>query len=134
MRGQCMLIPSGGNGYKHLFTVVIDPVILPHAGGHPIVVLVNFTSIRDNAPYEDACVVQAGEHPFIRHRSYVTYRYARIESVERIKDLLKKGVFVEKEPCSPELLEKILQGALKSKLISREIKRIIEQSLAKQIS
>ncbi|NOL51611.1 hypothetical protein [Pelistega suis] len=129
MRGQCMLIPSGDNNHKHLFTVVIDPVTLPQTGSIPVVILVNFTSIRDDVPYDDACVVQAGEHPFIQHKSYVNYRCAREDNIAHINSLLDKGVFVKKEPCSQTLLEKIIAGALKSKRISRQFKQIIQDSI-----
>lgn len=130
MRGRCMLIPSGSGDNKHLFTIIIEPLVLPQTGRKPIVILVNFTSIRDDIPYDDACIIQAGEHPFIQHKSYISYRNARIDSVAHIENLLEKGVFIEKEPCSQKLLEKILQGALKSKRIPREFKRIIEYGLS----
>ena len=37
--------------------------------------------------------------------------------------------FVENEPCSPELIKRIIQDALKSRRINREFKKILEAVL-----
>lgn len=131
MRGQCMLIDSGGGDHKHLFTIVIDPMVVPNMGSMPIVILIGFTSVRSQVPYDDSCVVQAGEHPFIKHESYLNYRHARIERAQHIEAMLAQGVFIQKEPCPEQLLEKVIQGALQSNRISREIKEIIRSALDK---
>lgn len=124
LKGKCLLIPSGPNDYKHLFTILIEPTLVSNMGAKPQLVSVSFTSIRENINYDDACVVQAGEHPFIKQPSYLNYRYARIDSVEHIQNLVTKGTFIEKEPCSQKLLNKIICGAFKSKRISKEIRNI----------
>lgn len=124
-QGKCMLVPSGSGDLKHLFAIIVNPIIVPHTSSKPKVIYVNFTSVRSGIPYDDACVVQAGEHPFIEHESYVNYRGARIDEVDHITDMIARGVFIEKEPCSQELLHKMIQGALNSNRISREIKDIL---------
>lgn len=129
IKGQCFLVPSGPNQYLHLFTIIIEPEVLPERGNHPQVISVNFTSVPDNTLYDTSCLVDIGDHPFIKHLSYVNYRGARCDSYEQIQKLIDKGVFIKKEPCSDELLQKIINGALISKMISREFKDIIKNSL-----
>lgn len=129
IKGQCFLVPSGPNQHLHLFTIVIEPAILPERGNHPQVISVNFTSVIQNVPHDKSCLVDSGDHPFIKHPSYVNYRGARCDSYEQIQKLINNGVFIEKEPCSDELLKKIINGALASKMISREFKDIIRNSL-----
>jgi hypothetical protein len=42
---------------------------------------------------------------------------------------VETGAFIQREGCSPELLKKIVSGALKSRRISREHKQILESVL-----
>ncbi|WP_438439422.1 hypothetical protein [Klebsiella quasipneumoniae] len=44
------------------------------------------SSIKPGVPYDDACVLQAGDHRFIQHTSYIVYAEAviwRIDNLER---------------------------------------------------
>ena len=65
---------------------------------------------------------------FIAHDSFVDYRYTRLETAQHIEGRINDGVFVLKEPCSPELIRRILQGAMKSRRVSREFKKILEST------
>ena len=70
-----------------------------------------------------------GEHPFIDHDSYVDYRFTRFEPADKVQAGVDCGQFVENEPCSPELIKRIIQDALKSRRINREFKKILEAVL-----
>lgn len=70
-----------------------------------------------------------GEHPFIDHDSYVDYRFTRFEPADKVQAGVQSGQFVEKEPCSPELIKRIIKGALESRRINREFKKILEAVL-----
>jgi hypothetical protein len=121
------LVPSGPqNGHKHLFALMLDPVIVDGYGGAPCVLLACVTSVKDGLPNEDVCLLKQGDHPFIEHDSFVDYRFTRLEQVKHLETCLQEGVFIEKDPCSPELIKRIIQGALKSRRISREHKRVLE--------
>lgn len=121
------MVPSGPqSGQKHLFALMIDPVVLDGYGSKPCVVLACVTSVKDGVPSEDACLLTQGDHPFIEHDSYVDYRFTRIEQADHLEKRLLDGAFTAKEPCSPELIKRIVQGALKSRRISREHKKILE--------
>lgn len=129
-KGNTLLVPSGPqDGYKHLFALLLDPIVLDGYGQKPYVLLACVTSVKDGLPGEDACLLSPGDHPFIDHESYVDYRFTRLEQAEHVQMRLQEGVFTEKDPCSPELIKRIIKGALISRRISREHKRILEAVL-----
>ena len=129
-KGNTLLIPSGPQErQKHLFALMLDPLLVDGYGNKPHVLLACVTSVKNGLPSDDSCLLSQGDHPFIEHDSFVDYRFTRLEKAEDIQKRVKDGLFVEKEPCSAELIKRILQGALKSRRISREYKKLIEQVL-----
>ena len=71
---------------------------------------------------DSSCIIQKGEHPFIKSTSFVNYKYARVLSFAQIFNGLKQGLFVKKEDVSPELLKRIQDGAKLSKLLDNKYK------------
>lgn len=130
-KGNTLLIPSGPReGHKHLFAVMLEPTVVDGGyGSKPIVLLACVTSVINGTPTEDTCLLGKGDHPFIEHDSFVDYRFTRIEQADVVQKRVQEGVFIEKDACSAEVLKKIIQGALKSRRIDRELKRILEQVL-----
>ncbi len=126
-QGECLLIPSGPGSYQHLFTILVNPCILPDRGNRSQVLSVGISSIPIGVdiPYDNACIIKPGEHPFIRHDSYVRYRDARIDTAEHIEKRVHEGVFSVKPPCGAELLRRIITGASTSRYASREVKLLI---------
>lgn len=82
------------------------------------------TSIREGIPFDDACVLKVGDHPYIKHDSYISYRHLRIDPLPHVERLVKSGVWQPHIPCSDELLERIIRGVLLSRMTSRENKKI----------
>lgn len=127
--GSTLLIPSGPqSGQMHLFALMLNPLVADGHGPKPHVLLACVTSITAG-PHDTACLLSAGEHPFIVHDSYVDYRFTRFDAVEHVQNCVRNGVFVPREPCTEALRLKILQGALASRRISREFKNLIESVL-----
>lgn len=130
VKGSSLLIPSGPDSKKHLFALMLDPVLVEGYGPNPHVLLACVTSIKDGiAAAEQTCLLAAGEHPFIDHDSYVDYRYTRLEQATHLQQRVKEGTFIEKDACSAALIKKIIQGALASRRIDREYKLILERVL-----
>lgn len=109
--------------------MMLDPLVIDGHGPKPCVLIACLVSVKDGGPLEDTCLLGPGDHPFIQHDSYVDYRFTRVEQVAHVQKCINDGSFDEKEPCSPALIKRILQGALKSRRISREYKMIIEKVL-----
>lgn len=124
-QGACLLVPSGPGEYKHLFAIAVGPSALDGYGAQPHVIMVSVTSVKADYPHDPACVIKAGEHPFITHDSYVYYRDPRIEPVTHVQTMVDKAVWQAHEPCSPELLERIRQGLMASTRVPRYIKKLL---------
>lgn len=131
-KGSTLLIPSGPkDGHKHLFAVMITPTGVDGYGKEPIVLMACVTSVKEGVTNDDTCVLNNGDHPFIEHSSFIDYRFTRLEKAKFVETKVQSGEFIEKEPCSPDLIKRIIQGALKSRKINREHKKILEEILFK---
>ena len=126
-RGESLLISSGPGDKKHLFAILLDPVEVIGYGSRPHVLLASVVSIKPGMIVDDSCLLRQGDHPFIRHDSFVDYRFTRLDPAEDLQARVADGVFDVKEPCSSDLIQRIVSGAIKSKRISREYKAILER-------
>lgn len=120
--GSTFLVPSGPQGL-HLFVLILGPIILPNYGTQPQLAMVSATSIRDGVPYDPACVLSLGDHPFIQHQSYISYRHLRIDPLGHVSNLVGSS-WKPHEACSQELLQRIINGVCISRLTPREFKAI----------
>lgn len=123
LAGQTLLVPSGPTGL-HLFVLILGPVAVPNAGPKPKWAMVSATSVRPGIPHDTACELQPGDHPFVKHDSFIAYRYMRLEDEPHVVGMVGKSVWTPNSPCSPELLQRIVKGVCISKLTPREYKRL----------
>lgn len=119
-----MLVPSGPAG-MHLFMLIVGPVVVQNYGQHEQMLMVSATTLRPELPHDNACVLNAGDHPFIQHPSYVTYRHARLDARAHIVEMVRSGVWVPHEPCSDDLAARVLYGMRVSRLAPREFKSLL---------
>ncbi|MFZ4524204.1 MAG: hypothetical protein ACOYOE_01315 [Chlorobium sp.] len=85
--------------------------------------LVNFSSIYEGIYYDDAFVVNIGEHPFIKHPSYIEYRLAAIDKASHLLKCADSGYFMPKESVSTELYSRICNGLMISAHTPKRIKK-----------
>lgn len=111
--------PVTDDEIRHLRVVITDP----NEDNEFLTVSIDTYKSRFQ---DDSCIIQAGEHQFIKHVSFVNYRYAKVLSFAKIFNGLKQHIFIRKEDVSEELLRKIQDGAKKSKNLSREFKSWFE--------
>ena len=76
-----------------------------------------------------ACLLGSSDHSFIDHDSYVDYRFTRLAHADHLQGRMLEGTFINKEPWSPELIKRVIQGALKSRRIQREFKQLLAKVL-----
>ena len=102
----------------HLWAVISDPAV--DARNVVVVLFVSWTE-----KYDQACVLNGGEHPFIKHRTCVQYPGAKVVSGERLEQLRQEGKLRAKAPLSPALLSMIRQNAANADIPTRayEIRR-----------
>ena len=122
--GQTLLVPSGPG--LHLFFLILGPVVLADYGSAPQLAMVSATTLRDGVPHDPACVLEAGDHPFIQHRSYLAYRYMRLDASTHVEKMVSGAVWKPHDPCPADLLQRIVAGVCQSRLTPREYKRIFQ--------
>ena len=69
-----------------------------------------------------SCIIEPGEHSFIKVRSFVNYHYAKVLNFTHVFNGLHKGVLVRKEDISDELLKRIQDGAKKTNRLNNNLK------------
>jgi len=115
-RRATLLVPSGpahDPDQKHLFVVLTDPVeAFDFAGKHSL--LVGVASLYPDVPHDPACELHAGDHEFIRHKSYVAYAHARIEPSQKLVNGVKSGDLVAKTMLVQEIFARVCKGLTES--------------------
>lgn len=112
IRRATLLIPSGPDHdpeRKHLFIILTDPC-QDDEKGERSVLLASLTSVPNRVAYDSTCILQAGDHPFLRHASYVFYQKARIESVATLENGVQKGVFIQHDPIEASIFNRVCNG------------------------
>lgn len=121
--GGTLLVPSGPKG-KHLHVVLNNPK--DFKGYQPQSCLsVSICTVRAG-PFDDTVVIEPASdtHPFIKNRSYVSYRHARIDPAEKLQELVRVMLFTPMENVSQELFERIRVGVQNSRQSPRFIKEL----------
>lgn len=55
--------------------------------------MVSVSTYRAGLPADDSCRLFAGDHPFIKHKSFIDYRNARIVEAEKLIKGEQQGIF-----------------------------------------
>lgn len=108
---------------EHLYIVISDP-----ASTKGLVVFVNITSFSEKK--DQQCVLEAGDHVFIKHRSVVNFAEARACEVNKIIDALSKRIFSSSANASGELLAKIQLAFLASPHTAPAEKQLVRESMS----
>lgn len=108
---------------NHLWIVVSEPV-------GPDIALVSLISHTTNC-IDDACHLEPGDHPFVRHRSCLFYRKALLTPVQPLIQADEQNVLLRDVPLSATLLLQVQQGALSSRFTARTVKAAIRATLDK---
>lgn len=93
----------------HLWILIFDPCQSDEA------VIVNLTTF--GAGKDDACVLDVGDHPFVRHRTCVYFAGARKIKTTALEFGIQSGQIVPQAPVSPAVLDRILEAIPRSKTI-----------------
>lgn len=108
---------------SHLYFILSDP------SADKKVAIVNATSwkTRDESLNDKSCVLVPGDHPFIKHKSFVYYRKALCSPVEKIKLGLQNGVLVPHDSPSDELINRVILGSSKSPFTPNEVLGLLRE-------
>ena len=106
---------------QHLWLVVSDPDADPEH-----VVMVSVTTVRPGSDL--SCVLEPGDHRFIRHRSCIYYAEAKQTTLGNLMRLESEGLLVRHDPMSEPLLRRIRDNCRETTPIAlRQI--LIDQKL-----
>lgn len=94
---------TGGPIPPHLWVVLWGP-----AGPANACLAVFLTTLRRHS--DRSCILVAGDHPFIRHDTAVSYGNAQPFTEEKMDRLLATGTAKRRQPVSDEVLERIRTG------------------------
>ncbi len=119
-----LLVPSGPENdpdRRHLFVLLTDPADV--GDGVKAVLMVSLSSIKQGLPYDPTCLLYPGDHPFVKRESYVVYRKARIEEVDKLLRGVKDGKLIPQEPMDSAIFARICKGLEESSLTPPKILR-----------
>lgn len=85
--------------------------------------LVVSVSTWTNHYCDGSCILEAADHEFLRHKSWVMYRKTRVESAETLDNGVQTGLFKVKPDMSREVFARVCAGILDSPHTPRKMKR-----------
>ena len=105
---------------EHLWVVISQAHVDPDH-----VVIVNLTS-HDDQEKDSSCVLDVEDHPWIKHKTSVRYRDARIAKDAELDLLVKTGALKTLAPASDALIGRILDGAQSTVHLPMKCRAILE--------
>jgi len=70
---------QGNQDLKHFFIILTTPV-------DGVVITVNLSSCKTPF-YDPSCILDKGDHSFIKHKSYIVYRHAEILKITQLENM-----------------------------------------------
>lgn len=117
-KGSGLFIETGG--VDHLFIVVTDAC---SNGEH---LLLNFSTVKQGVWHDPTCIVEAGVHPFITSQSFVEYRFAQIQSGERLSKMVNGWVYRRaRDDVDANLVNSMLAGVTESPFTRGRVKKYV---------
>ena len=124
--GDCLLIETNKEaGYikSHLFVIILE------AEDHTRnTIIVNIQTIQDGK-YDKTVVLRKGDHPFIKHDSYVNYRLSQIVSLNDLEQKISDGIASIKPSMTTAVFQKICVGISKSPFTPTEVVEMYQRFL-----
>ncbi|MCW7547751.1 hypothetical protein OO184_07330 [Photorhabdus sp. APURE] len=124
LRKRSLLIPSGYT--DHLYIICCDPVFYPKKT-KTCFLAVNISSLKPDIPYDRTCILNCGDHPFIRHPSFVFYGRADIFGSVTVEQHMSAGDIKIHEPCGDSVFNRILSGFDISPHVTLEIRNFYKK-------
>jgi hypothetical protein len=101
--GSTLLIPSGG--CDHLHIVCSDPMDFRGYATQSCL-LVNISSVVPKC--DTTVVLDAGDHPFVVHPSFVFYKKAFVERASTLEKWVVDGVYKQHQSADRSLVKRVV--------------------------
>jgi molybdopterin-guanine dinucleotide biosynthesis protein A len=105
--GSALLLREPNRTKFHLWFVLTDP-----EGVDGLMIAVMVCTMKVFA--DETVLLEPGDHPFIKHESYVAYTSAKYVKRSRIEIALRSHHCFLKQSMSPPLLKRVQDGLLTS--------------------
>jgi len=131
LRRGTLLIPSGPPGdedRRHLFILLTDPQ--DDGVRKNWVLLVSLSTVRRGVPHDRSCILQPGDHPFVRNDSYVVYQKARLEEADKLLRGVKSGQLVPHDPVPIAVFTRVCKGLEASRLTPNKLLQFYRHATA----
>jgi hypothetical protein len=103
----------------HLWVIISDP-----SQDASKVLIVSLTTYKPKK--ESVCLLNVGDHPFIKHLTCVAYNLANAPSIVQLEQARDRGDLIPGIPVSAEILSRIREGAALSTKLSIEYGEILD--------
>lgn len=113
--GDAFMLPRGKENIPHLHTVV-----LASDQSTGLCIVVNFTTKRRGV--EQTLVLDAGDHPFIKHESCALFSDAKVVPVSALQQGEAAGKVMRQPRFSAAVLKRIQEGMMKSSFTPQMVK------------
>jgi len=120
--GDTFLFEDGSD--DHLWMVISDT-----AADAERVVIVKFLSWQPH--YDQSCVLDGGEHPFVKHATCVDFPGAKVPTLAQLELLERQGMLKHKAPLSARLLQQIRNAVAASDIPTKAIAALGEQGVVR---
>lgn len=112
-------VEKGVDSHRHLWAVISDPLI---DVADPVVIVSFTTYRRGKGP---TCLLNVGDHPFIKHPTMVDYSRAIDVSNAGLDGCANAAKLLLQESLQPHVLDRIRQGAAASPFIPEGCRMVL---------
>lgn len=123
--GDAFMILDEGGGKEHLHVLLTSP-----SETEEVVTTCICSRTRRS---ETLTLLNVGDHPFIRHESYVAYNFSKVRTCSAIVSAIARGEARPQARASDQLLARMRQGLLDSDFAPNGVKSYF-RSLSPSIS
>ena len=97
--------PANDPTRKHLFICLTDVF-----GPDKETLMVSVSTHLAGLPADDTCHLFAGDHPFIKHKSFVEYDKARVYAADKLVKGEREGRFVAMDALESSIFARVCYG------------------------
>ena|SRR5215218_3257612 len=118
--GDTFLLTGGRVATPHLWVVLWGP-----AGEDDAFLVVMLTS--DRGYTDQTCILDVGDHPFIRHRTSVDYKVCSQWRAARIQEYINTGVAKPRAQMDAAVLQRIREGFFRAGRLPNTFLRVAQE-------
>ena len=110
--GDTFFVQQVGKLYdSHLWMVLSNPAL----NANQVLIVSLTTWGKDDDP---ACVLNVGDHPFVRQKSFIKYSHAKIVSDQQLEEFRARGQIHVQAQLSLSVLKRARDGAAESRFMA----------------